>query len=281
MAALGIERDPASESGRKIVHRTRGRRHGPLTRLISPDNLANALKPFVLLDLFQKDGAQSRFGLHPHSGLATMTYVAEGRASYTDPSGETGILTSGSLEWMKAGRGMWHAGGSEAGAMLGVQLWIALPPELELSPYESLYIAAETIERDGPARVLLGRYGEADSKVAIDLPINYLAVKLAAGERWSYAPPAGHSVLWLAVAKGALASPEPIGDGELVVFDDADKALVISAEADSVFVIGSAAPHGHELVLGPYSVHTSRDALLEGERHIERLGAELREQGRL
>jgi hypothetical protein len=35
---------------RAIVHRTRGSAHGPITRLVSPGDLGEFLKPFVFLD---------------------------------------------------------------------------------------------------------------------------------------------------------------------------------------------------------------------------------------
>ena len=37
---------------RSIVHRTRGRRHGPITRLASPSDVGQRVKPFVFLDAF-------------------------------------------------------------------------------------------------------------------------------------------------------------------------------------------------------------------------------------
>jgi redox-sensitive bicupin YhaK (pirin superfamily) len=41
---------------------------------------------------------------------------------------------------MQAGRGMRHGGGlDKAGRTRGFQLWIALPPELELGPTISIY----------------------------------------------------------------------------------------------------------------------------------------------
>lgn len=266
---------------RPIVHRTRGERHGPLTRLINPETLGHHLKPFVLLDFLEKDGPRFHFGLHPHSGIATVTYIAQGSANYTDPSGESGILPVGSLEWMKAGRGMWHAGGSEAGPILGIQLWLALPPDQELAPHEASYVAAETMRCQGPATVLLGNYGDAGSLVDTGLPVNYLAVQLAAGDTWTYTPPAGHTILWLAVAKGALKFPDLIERGELVVFDAADTAVTFVAQTETVFVIGSAQPHVHDLVFGSYSVHTSQEALADGEQYIAQLAAGLRAEGRL
>jgi redox-sensitive bicupin YhaK (pirin superfamily) len=71
----------------------------------------------------------------------------------------------------------------------GFQLWVALPPELELGPSESVYLGPERIPNDGPARVLLGSYGTATSAIKAPSPMNYLAVRLKAGERWSYQPP--------------------------------------------------------------------------------------------
>src|ERR1700724_3483427 len=79
----------------------------------------------------------------------------------------------------------------KAGRTRGFQLWIALPPELEKGSTVSIYQAPEDVPEDGPARVLLGSYGSASSAIASPSPINYLAVRLKAGERWRYEPPDG------------------------------------------------------------------------------------------
>jgi hypothetical protein len=44
-------------------------------------------------------------------------------------------------------------------------------------------------------------------------------------------------------------------------------------------VLGSAAKHPHDLVLGNYSVHTSAETLREGEAEIRRIGQQLRAKG--
>jgi hypothetical protein len=63
---------------RKIIRRTRGNRHGPITRLMSPSDLGQMLKPFVFLDLFDMENATFQgMGLHPHSGIATVSYLFE------------------------------------------------------------------------------------------------------------------------------------------------------------------------------------------------------------
>jgi redox-sensitive bicupin YhaK (pirin superfamily) len=267
---------------RAILRRTRGRTHGPVTRLMSPSDLGDILKPFVFLDLFDHEGAPFNGGLHPHSGIATLSYVSEGAVSFIDPDNVKGTLPAGGVEWMQAGRGMWHGGGlDKPGRTRGFQLWIALPPALELGPTISIYQAPEDVPQDGPARVLLGSYGSASSALASPSPINYLVVRLKAGERWRYKPPTGHTVLWVAIASGVLSAPDGLRHGDLAAFEPSSKAVEFEALTDTEFVLGSAAPHEHDLVLGYYSVHTSPDALSDAEAHISAIRKRLVREGRL
>jgi redox-sensitive bicupin YhaK (pirin superfamily) len=249
---------------------------------MSPSDWGQILKPFVFLDLFDHEGAPFNGSLHPHSGIATLTYVAEGAVSYIDPDNVKGTLPAGGVEWMQAGRGMWHGGGlDKAGRTRGFQLWIALPPELELGPTIGIYQAPEDVPEEGPARVLLGSHGSASSAIGSPSPINYLAVRLKAGERWRYEPPTGHTVLWVAIASGVLSAPDELPHGNLAAFEPSSKAVEFEALTDTEFVLGSAAPHKHDLVLGQYSVHTSPDALRDAEAHISAIRMRLVQDGRL
>ncbi len=111
--------------------------------------------------------------------------------------------------------------------------------------------------------------------------MNYLAVRLKAGESWRYQPPAAHTVAWMALGQGRLATPERVEAGELVVLEPANTAIDVYANEDSEFVLGSAIAHPHDLVLGYYSVHTSQASLDAGERRIDEIGARLQMEGRL
>jgi redox-sensitive bicupin YhaK (pirin superfamily) len=267
----------------RIARRTRGQSHGPITRLMSPSDFGRLLKPFVFLDLIDNQGKPfSGFGLHPHSGIATVTYIAEGSVRYEDTNGATGLSPAGGIEWMRAGGGVWHGGGlGEPGRTRGFQLWIALPPALELGPSESVYLAPDVIPTDGPARVLVGSYGNATSSIQTPSSMNYLAVRLKAGERWSYQPPAAHAVLWTAVGKGSVRVPDELQQGELVAFGPSNAAIEFEAQSDAEFVLGSAVPHDYDLVLGSHSVHTSAEALREAESRILAMETSLIQQGRL
>ena len=272
------------EANRRVVHRTRGRRHGPITRLMSPSDLGQFLKPFVFLDLFDNDGGSFKDigGLHPHSGIATLTYVAEGSLRYEDTDGSAGLLTAGGVEWMQAGGGIWHGGGAgRPERTRGFQLWIALSPCLELGPSQSVYQDPAAVQTSGPARVLLGRVGLATSRITPPDSINYLAVRMKQGERWRYQPPDKHTVLWVAIGAGTLAVPEQLHPGELVGFEPSNTTVEFRAQSDCEFVLGSAVPHQHDLVLGYYSVHTSSEALREGESRISLIRQDLVAAGRL
>jgi redox-sensitive bicupin YhaK (pirin superfamily) len=275
--------DGATEA-RAIVHRTRGSTRGGITRLMSPGDLGQVLKPFVFLDLFsfKPGGGPTGIGMHPHSGIATLTFMIEGNVGYEDTTGKKGVLPAGGVEWMRAGNGVWHTGAPVSDSpMLGFQLWVALPASEENAPAQSLYLAPSQVPQEGPARVLLGCYGAAQSAIPAPASMNYLAVRLKDGERWRYTPPAGHTVAWVAVNAGLLDAGGPVGTGELAVFEESGEAIDFVARGDTAFVLGSAVKHPHELVMGYYSVHTSKTALAKGESEIQRIGTRLRREGRL
>jgi redox-sensitive bicupin YhaK (pirin superfamily) len=264
--------------------RTRGRTHGPVTRLVSPGDLGAVMKPFVFLDAFDTPAAKApAFGIHPHSGLATLTYLIDGRFSYEDTTGKSGLLYEGGLEWMRAGGGVWHTGAPATdGRIRGYQLWVALPADWELRPAMSQYLAPEQVPTVGNVTVLLGTYEGAQSRIQTPAPMTYLSVTLGAGETWRYARPADFTVLWISVFEGSLQLPDgqEVSAGELAIFEGEGELPLQSAHG-ARFILGAAPLHPHPLVLGYYSVHTSEAALQAGESTIAQIGRELRAAGRL
>jgi redox-sensitive bicupin YhaK (pirin superfamily) len=269
---------------RRIATRTRGRAHGPITRVFSPSDIGERIKPFVFLDWFDTPPAQGpRFGFHPHSGIATITVLLNGDLRYEDSTGKSGILPGGGVEWMRAGGGVWHDGEPLPGAHIrGLQLWIALPAAEENGTAESQYTDPQSVPQEGPVRVILGQYGKARSPIRAPSGIAYLDVRLKDGERWEYQPPVGHNVAWVYSYQGSLrADGEAVASKELVVFDESESVLRFEAKGDTAFVLGAAVKHPHDLVLGYYSVHTSEQALEAGEARIAEIGKRLKAQGRI
>ena len=267
---------------REVVHRTKGHGSGPITRLMSPSGLGEVLKPFVFLDLAEfHDGPRIPMEQlwHPHSGIATVTVMLEGGVRIAETTGKHGVLPKGSIEWMRAGNGAWHTGQAEPGQVKVFQLWVALPPELENGPWATRYVMPQEVPEAGPVRVILGEYGGLKSSIEAP-PMTYLLVSLKDGERWTYQPPAGHDIAWVAVSDGLLHASSPIRQGEMAIFERSEAPIDLVAHGATRFVIGSAPRRPHRLVLGEYSVHTSQQALRQAEAEIRRIGNELRKQGK-
>jgi len=66
-----------------------------------------------------------------------------------------------------------------------------------------------------------------------------------------------------------------------VSFDSTARCLKEFSRGETEFVLGSALRHPHDLVTGYYSVHTSPDALRDGEAHISSIQERLVQEGRL
>lgn len=277
--ATQVQRDEQQQ--RQMRLRTRGHTHGALTRLASPGDIGELIKPFIFLDYFEADAADApKFGFHPHSGIATLTLILSGQAFYKETTGREGIIDTGGVEWMRASGGVWHTGGlhgKERGK--GFQLWVAMPPELELAEPYSQYLDANAFQSVGPARLIMGEYGALKSVVAAPAGMTYLDVRLKAGERWSFIPPKGHNVAWIAVHEGIAAATEQISAGELVVFEESEEGIQFEAVSDTGFILGSAIKHPYDLVTGYYSVHTNAKALQQGEQNIAQIGHRLQREG--
>lgn len=94
--------------------------------------------PFLLLDEIVSDDANDYIGgfpEHPHRGFETVTYMLEGSMLHRDHLGNEGLLKSGSVQWMTAGRGVLHSEmpQQDSGRMHGFQLWINLPGREKMS----------------------------------------------------------------------------------------------------------------------------------------------------
>lgn len=262
-----------------LRHRTRGRQHGPITRLVSPGELGRHLKPFVFLDAVQLEGAGSMgFGWHPHSGIATVTIHFEGGSWAEETDQVRHLVPAGGVEWVQAGGGVWHRGGPAPGAdVAAFQLWLALEQDRELEPAASRYFRAEDVPEVGPVRVILGEYGGRRSPVPAPAGITYLQVSLAEGESVVLPRPEG-TTAFIATHSGAVdlrvgeADAGSVGGVELVqIAPTAEDEITLQARSPTRLVYGHAVPHPHPLVLGRYSVHTSEQALRVGEQGIDEI----------
>ena len=82
-----------------------------IQRSVTPGRL-QTFDPFLLLDEFRSDDAADYIGgfpEHPHRGFETVTYMLQGRMRHRDHMGNEGVISSGGVQWMSAGRGVLHS----------------------------------------------------------------------------------------------------------------------------------------------------------------------------
>ena len=109
-----------------------------LTRVLTHE-LQRRLDPFLMLDNFASDDPDdyiAGFPNHPHRGFETVTYMIAGRMRHRDSAGHEGLLSTGGVQWMTAGRGLIHSElpEQEEGVMEGFQLWLNLPGRDKMCP---------------------------------------------------------------------------------------------------------------------------------------------------
>src|SRR5918996_1557321 len=88
---------------------------------------------------------------HPHIGLATVTYLFDGRVMHRDSEGNALEIMPGEMNLMTAGRGIAHSERTPqstrltGGGMFGIQSWIALPEEHEETDPSFQHFDAESL----------------------------------------------------------------------------------------------------------------------------------------
>ncbi len=88
---------------------------------------------------------------HPHIGLSTLTFLFEGSMMHRDTIGTEIEIMPGAVNWMTAGKGIVHSERTpeylrhSPKTMHGLQIWVALPKELEQMEPEFFHIEKEQI----------------------------------------------------------------------------------------------------------------------------------------
>ena len=260
-------------STRTIVRRVRGLLASDgagvkLTRIIGQRAL-EMLDPFLLLDEFGSDAAGdyiAGFPDHPHRGFETVTYMLDGRMRHRDNAGNEGLLESGSVQWMTAGRGIVHSEMPEQdhGLMRGFQLWVNLPAADKMAAPRYQDIAPEKIPAVEPAqgvrvRVVAGEmFGVRGPVSGVATEPVYLDVSLQAGAKVSIPLPENHSAFaYVFEGEGVRLGDEQLARGELAVLSPGD-SIELAANDKSARVLVVAGKPLNEPVAkyGPFVMNT-------------------------
>lgn len=133
-----------------IEERSPGHRAG----LVIEPNQWEEVDPFLLMaeDYF----VRGTFGMHPHRGMETVTYVIDGELQHIDNKAGGGVLKSGDVQWMTAGKGIIHTEDPVGdGTVHLLQLWVNLPSDKKMTEprYQDMYAENMPVRREEGAEI--------------------------------------------------------------------------------------------------------------------------------
>jgi len=243
-----------------------------LTRVLTQD-LQRRLDPFLMLDAFGSDAADdyiAGFPDHPHRGFETVTYMLAGRMRHRDSAGNQGLLQSGGVQWMTAGRGVIHSEMPEQseGRMEGFQLWLNLPAKDKMQPpwYRDVQ-RSEVPEWHGDgvtARVIAGAsHGVAGAVQREATAALYIDVHLAGGAAFEQPLPAVHNA-FVYVYRGAVNIGEQrVPSGRMAVLANrGDGVLLVAASEGAKVLLLAGRPLNEPIAqYGPFVMNTRAEIL--------------------
>nr|QZD57720.1 pirin family protein [Glycomyces sp. TRM65418] len=123
---------------------------------------------------------------HPHTGLATVSWLFSGTIEHRDSLGTHALIRPGELNLMTGGHGISHSEVSTADTAVlhGVQLWVALPEAHRNADRDFRHHAPEPVRVDGAEiRVFLGSLAGDTSPVPTFTPLLGAQIDLEPGAR--------------------------------------------------------------------------------------------------
>ncbi len=191
---------------------------------------------------------------HPHIGLATVTYLLEGRIHHRDSLGTDSWITEGAVNLMVAGQGITHSERMDDPAqavphrLFGLQTWLALPRAAEdraagfvHAPQEALPL----LEGEGKrVRLVLGDAWGARAPVEVPHPVFYADAVLEPG---AVIPlPEQHEDRGVFVLSGEVSvAGEVFAAGKMMVFRQGDRlGLTAGPQGARIMLLGGAVMDG-------------------------------------
>ncbi|MCP4139647.1 MAG: pirin family protein [Chloroflexi bacterium] len=259
------------------------------------------LDPFLLLDDFRSDRPEdymAGFPWHPHRGIETITYVLAGSVEHGDSIGNRGIINSGDVQWMTAGRGIYHQEmpqSDDKGRMHGFQLWANLPASLKMTEprYQGIKSAdiPEVTDDDGTkARLICGTFwgkrgpveGIAADPVYVDIsvppgqqkniPVEMMSSAFAyvfAGSGQFKDSSAPQAVPTEDMLTEKITYSTPAENRSLILFDRGDSITVQAGEEGIRFLLVSGRPLQEPVAWHGPIVMNTRQELIQAFRDLE------------
>lgn len=171
-----------------------------------PQRARSLIGAWCFLDYFGPDDVAQSGGMnvprHPHTGLATVSWLFEGRVDHVDSAGNWALVRPGEVNLMSAGYGITHSeySSQDTTTLHGVQLWYAFPEKYRFVDPHLDQHRAETVRGDGwEAKVAIGSLLGVTSPVETYSPLSATEISLEPNTTLEIDVPAEHEHGLLAV----------------------------------------------------------------------------------
>jgi redox-sensitive bicupin YhaK (pirin superfamily) len=241
-----------------------------LTRVIGGPQLPQ-FDPFLLLDHFVSDDPDDYIGgfpPHPHRGFETVTYLLAGQVEHRDNAGHTGLLETGGVQWMTAGRGVIHSEmpQQQDGLLSGFQLWVNLPAEQKMTDprYQEFDRQAIPLEEraDGvEIRVVAGRTSQHTTGPVsqLETPALFFDITLPADTRFIEPLPQAYNGFVYLIEGAASIDGTKLEGGNLAVLDQGE-SIEIAAQASSRLLLVAGEPLNEPIARrGPFVMNSEAE----------------------
>jgi hypothetical protein len=144
-----------------------------VTRIL-PTKGRRTVGPWCFVDLILppdfEDPHPLEIGPHPHTNLATVTWLLEGSALHSDSLGTEQPIRPGQLNLMTAGHGIAHAELGTTSGIHGIQMWLAQPEETRHGTSRFQHVAELPLVEfaTAEATVMVGSLGNVESPAQVD-----------------------------------------------------------------------------------------------------------------
>lgn len=250
-----------------------------------PQRKRSLVGSWCFLDHYGPDDVSVTGGMrvprHPHTGLATVSWLFSGEIDHLDSAGHAARVKPGELNLMIAGRGITHQEISpdETTTLHGVQLWYALPESQRFSDnHFEHYVPDAVVPAPGvSARVFLGELAGSASPVDTRTPdLLGAELTLQAGASVTLDVRRDFEFAALAETGDAVVNGTDVAHGSLgYVAVGSDTVRLASGDADARILLLGGVPFGEQIVMWWNFVGRSHDEIVEfRERYQAELGFE-------
>lgn len=260
----------AAENGIKLLEPRDVPLGGPRAmnvRRTLPQRARSLVGAWCFLDFYGPDDLTEskpmRVPRHPHTGLATCSWLFSGRIDHLDSAGNWATVRPGEVAMMNAGRGISHSEYSTADTEVlhGVQLWYAFPEEHRFVEPSLDTHRPEPVRGDGwEATVFLGELLGYRSPVKTYIPLTGAELRIEPGAAVDIAVPADHEHALLHLEGAVSLNGSEVPADHLAVVDPGAEVLRVQAHDEPVLalLIGGE-PLGEQIVMWWNFVGRSHD----------------------